>query len=114
MKMNSILAAYRNNHQIINARIVNDEDIYVAKLFSSGDIIEPGEAGHTLFLLKMLNLAVTIRKISSLLQRQKRFLLSGYTIGFRYLLKVIPLLQKIFPEYCLISSSFRVFSWKLS
>lgn len=49
VKMNSILAAYRNNHQIINARIVNDEDIYVAKLFSSGDIIEPGEAGHTLF-----------------------------------------------------------------
>lgn len=49
MKMNSILAAYRNNHQIIKVRIVNDEDIYVAKLFSSGDIIEPGEAGHTLF-----------------------------------------------------------------
>ena len=49
MKMNSILAEYRNNHQIISARIINDGDIYAVKPFSSANFIDHGEAGHTLF-----------------------------------------------------------------
>lgn len=49
VKMNSILAEYRNNHKIISARIINDGDIYAVKPFSSGNFIDHGEAGHTLF-----------------------------------------------------------------
>lgn len=49
MKMNSILAVYKENHPVQNAQIANDEEIYAVKPFIPCDFLEKGESKFTIY-----------------------------------------------------------------